>query len=118
MTIGLSSGLTRIQMRCLAPRLKSEMLMLLNDSRLEFQALVVLGRWWRFEDLCVVGGVRVAWGQSPICGDAVDVFQQKGPRSARDAPHERSELILSGTLWYYLSLLIFVGLHFWRCLRE
>ena len=89
-----------------------------RSTGFEFQALVVLGRWWRFEDLCVVGGVRVAWGQSPICGDAVDVFQQKGPRSARDAPHERSELILSGTLWYYLSLLIFVGLHFWRCLRE
>jgi len=52
---------------------------------------------------------QAAWRQSPICGDAVDVIQQKGPsgpRSARDVPHERSELMFSGTLWRFLSLLI------------
>ena len=28
---------------------------------------------------------RRRWRQSPICGDAVDVFQQKGPGSARES---------------------------------
>ena len=61
-----------MQMRCLAPRLKSEILMLLNDDWMIMTARDTEARnrstdlnfklwlsWDNIEDVCVVGGVGV-----------------------------------------------------------